>query len=55
MTGVTQGPSVDAFEKAFAEYVGTRHAVAFANGTAAHHGAYFAAEWGRETKWSLLP
>ena len=40
---LTQGPSVDAFEKAFAEYVGVRHAVAFANGTAALHGAYFAA------------
>ncbi|MDK2958761.1 MAG: hypothetical protein PWP47_805 [Synergistaceae bacterium] len=40
---LTQGPSVDAFEKTFAGYVGTRHAVAFANGTAALHGAYFAA------------
>lgn len=40
---LTQGPSVDAFEKTFAERVGTRHAVAFANGTAALHGAYFAA------------
>ncbi len=40
---LTQGPSVDAFEKAFMEYTGARHAVAFANGTAALHGAYFAA------------
>ncbi|MGI6252992.1 MAG: UDP-4-amino-4,6-dideoxy-N-acetyl-beta-L-altrosamine transaminase [Aminivibrio sp.] len=48
---LTQGPSVDAFEKAFGEYTGARHAVAFANGTAALHGAYFAAgvEPGSET------
>lgn len=40
---LTQGPSVEAFEKTFGEYIGARHAVAFANGTAALHGAYFAA------------
>ncbi len=40
---LTQGPSVREFEEKFAEYVGTRYAVAFANGTAALHGAYFAA------------
>lgn len=40
---LTQGPSVKEFEERFAEYVGTRYAVAFANGTAALHGAYFAA------------
>ncbi len=40
---LTQGPAVEAFEKAFAEYVGVYHAVSFANGTAALHGAYFAA------------
>lgn len=40
---LSQGPSVEAFENAFADYVGTRHAVAFSNGTAALHGAYFAA------------
>ena len=40
---LTQGPSVRQFEEAFARYVGTEHAVAFANGTAALHGAYFAA------------
>lgn len=39
---LTQGPAVAAFERAFAERVGRRHAVAFANGTAALHGAYFA-------------
>ena len=40
---LTQGPSVEGFEKSFAEYVGTRYAVAFSNGTAALHSAYFAA------------
>ena len=40
---LTQGPAVEAFEKAFAEYLGVSHAVSFANGTAALHGAYFAA------------
>ena len=40
---LSQGQSVEAFENAFAAYVGTRHAVAFSNGTAALHGAYFAA------------
>jgi len=32
---LAQGPRVAAFERAFAEYIGTRHAVAVANGTAA--------------------
>ena len=43
---ITQGPLIDAFEEALAEYVGARHAVAFANGTAALHGAAFAAGLG---------
>ncbi len=34
---LTQGPAVPAFEKAFAEYVGSKYAVAVANGTAALH------------------
>ena len=34
---LTQGPQVGAFEKAFAEYVGARYAVAVSNGTAALH------------------
>jgi UDP-4-amino-4,6-dideoxy-N-acetyl-beta-L-altrosamine transaminase len=33
----TQGPAVPEFEKNFAEYVGTKYAVAVANGTAALH------------------
>jgi perosamine synthetase len=36
---LTQGPAVPAFEEAFAARVEARHAVAFANGTAALHGA----------------
>ena len=36
---ITQGPMVDRFERAFAEHVAARHAVAFSSGTAALHGA----------------
>ena len=34
---LTQGPRVKEFEKSFADYIGCRHAVALANGTAALH------------------
>ena len=34
---ITTGPRVDEFEKAFAAYVNTRHALALSNGTAALH------------------
>ena len=40
---LTQGPAVPAFEKAVADYVGARYAVAVANGTAALHIACLAA------------
>ncbi|MGD2118519.1 MAG: UDP-4-amino-4,6-dideoxy-N-acetyl-beta-L-altrosamine transaminase [Chromatiales bacterium] len=40
---LSPGPYVDAFEEAMAEYCGARHAVAFSSGTAALHGAVFAA------------
>ncbi|MBI3126002.1 MAG: UDP-4-amino-4,6-dideoxy-N-acetyl-beta-L-altrosamine transaminase [Candidatus Tectomicrobia bacterium] len=43
---LTTGPKVDEFEEAFAGYVGTRHAVSFSSGTAALHGAVFAADLG---------
>lgn len=33
----TQGPTVDQFEEEFAKYVGSKHAVAVSNGTAALH------------------
>ena len=32
---LTQGPAARAFEEAFADYVGSRHAVAFSSGTSA--------------------
>ena len=34
---LTQGPQIVAFEEAFAQYVGSKYAVAVANGTAALH------------------
>ena len=40
---LTQGPMVGRFENALAEYCGAKYAVAFSNGTAALHAAYFAA------------
>lgn len=40
---LTQGPAVGRFEEALAERTGAPHAVAFANGTAALHGAVAAA------------
>jgi perosamine synthetase len=43
---LTQGPAVDRFEQAIAEWVGARHSVAFSSGTAALHGATHAARLG---------
>ncbi|MBD3165278.1 UDP-4-amino-4,6-dideoxy-N-acetyl-beta-L-altrosamine transaminase [bacterium] len=43
---LTTGPVVDRFERAFADYVGSPHAVAVSNGTAALHAAAFALELG---------
>lgn len=40
---LTTGPMVHEFEEAVCEYTGAKYAVAFANGTAALHGACFAA------------
>lgn len=40
---LTTGPMVGRFEEAFAGAVGVRHAVAFSSGTAALHGAMYAA------------
>ncbi len=39
---LTQGPKISEFEEKVAAYHNCRYAVAFANGTAALHGAYFA-------------
>jgi len=43
---LTQGPSIEAFESAVADYVGAEYAVAFSNGTAALHGAAAVASLG---------
>jgi dTDP-4-amino-4,6-dideoxygalactose transaminase len=40
---LTTGPKVHEFEEAFAAWVGARYAVSFSSGTAALHGAAFAA------------
>ncbi|SOB91369.1 UDP-4-amino-4,6-dideoxy-N-acetyl-beta-L-altrosamine transaminase [Ureibacillus xyleni] len=40
---LTQGPKIAEFEQKLADYVGSKYAVAFCNGTAALHGACFAA------------
>ncbi|WP_172196397.1 UDP-4-amino-4,6-dideoxy-N-acetyl-beta-L-altrosamine transaminase [Saccharibacillus qingshengii] len=40
---ITQGPAIQDFEAKVANYVGAKYAVAFTNGTAALHGACFAA------------
>jgi perosamine synthetase len=40
---LTTGPKVSEFEEAFASRVGAKHAVSFSSGTAALHGAAFAA------------
>ena len=43
---ITTGPKVVEFEEAFAAYVGSKYAVSFSSGTAALHGASFAAGLG---------
>lgn len=40
---LTTGPKIEEFEVKVAEYVGTKYAVSFSNGTAALHGACYAA------------
>lgn len=41
---ITTGPKVAEFEDAFARYVGSKYAVSFSSGTAALHGAAYAAD-----------
>jgi perosamine synthetase len=43
---LTTGPKIGEFEERFAAWVGARHAVSFSSGTAALHGAAFAARLG---------
>ncbi len=52
---LTQGPAVEVFEKSVADYVGVAHAVAFCNGTAALHGAYYAAGVGEDDEVIVPP
>ena len=43
---LTTGPKISEFEEAFAKWVGAKFAISFSSGTAALHGAAFAAELG---------
>lgn len=52
---LTQGPSIDAFERAVAEYVGAKYAVAVASGTAGLHLAAAAADVGPGTALVTSP
>jgi perosamine synthetase len=52
---LTTGPKVDEFEERFAAWIGTRHAVSFSSGTAALHGAVFAAGLGPEDQAITTP
>ena len=52
---LTTGPKVDEFEEQFATWVGAKHAVSFSSGTAALHGAAFAAGVGRGNEAITTP
>lgn len=52
---LTQGPAVESFERAVAEYVGAKHAVAVSSGTAALHLAALAAGVGPGTTLITSP
>lgn len=52
---LTTGPTVQAFEEDFAQYIGAKYAVAFSNGTAALHGACFAAGIGEDDEVITTP
>jgi len=52
---LTQGPAVEAFEKAIAEYVGSKYAVAVSSGTAALHLSALAAGVGPGTSVVTSP
>ena len=52
---LTTGPTVEAFEPAFAETVGARHAVACSNGTAALHLAMLALERAAGRRLVIVP
>ncbi len=52
---ITQGPAVDQFEAAVAQYTGAKFAAAFSSGTAALHGACHAAGLGKEDEVLTTP
>lgn len=52
---LTQGPQVEEFEKKVASYVGAKYAIAFANGTAALHGACYVAGIGNDDEVITTP
>lgn len=52
---LTQGPKIEEFEQAIANYAGAAYAVAFCNGTAALHGACYAAGIGQNDEVITTP
>ncbi|MCI1858752.1 MAG: UDP-4-amino-4,6-dideoxy-N-acetyl-beta-L-altrosamine transaminase [Sporolactobacillus sp.] len=52
---LTTGPQIGAFERAIADYVGAKYGVAFSSGTAALHGACFAAGITRDDEVICTP
>ncbi len=52
---LTQGPAIAAFEKAFADYIGSRFAVAVSNGTAALHLAAMALDVSEKSQVLTTP
>lgn len=52
---LTQGPEIEKFEKAFADYIGCEYAVAVANGTAALHLCALAMNVGSDSKVITTP
>ncbi|WP_391120379.1 UDP-4-amino-4,6-dideoxy-N-acetyl-beta-L-altrosamine transaminase [Psychrobacillus sp. L3] len=52
---LTTGPTIAEFEKAVADYVGAKYGVAFSNGTAALHGACYAAGIGESDEAITTP
>ncbi|MFZ0035301.1 MAG: UDP-4-amino-4,6-dideoxy-N-acetyl-beta-L-altrosamine transaminase [Sedimentisphaerales bacterium] len=52
---LTQGLKVREFEKSLAEYCGAKYAASFSSGTAALHGAYFAANIGNGDEVIIPP
>ncbi len=52
---LTQGPHLGSFEVALAKYCGVKYVVCFSSGTAALHGAYFAAGLGKDDEFITTP